>query len=140
MKSSIGKILEVVGCAIVLYVLLCFVVRIASVPGATQAHRCKVHTYVALSSSQEAYWATNAKVSDRTSCLFARSVFKASLNFIIRAGGAGDGDFFIRAYSPVTHRNYRMHCEAHGMLTIEMHTVCRGGHGARVAYSVWEQG
>lgn len=140
MKISKGKVLEIVGIVIFLYVLLCFAVRIAEAPGATQTHRCNVHGYFVVSSSQEEYFATRAKVNDVTSCAFAENVFKASMKFIIRAGGQGDGDFYVRAYSPTTHKNYRVHCWANGMLTVLMHVDCRAGHGVRVTYNVWETG
>lgn len=120
--------------------VLASLVSVDGAPGAIESHRCNVHGYFAVSSSQEEYFATRAKVSDTTSCAFAENVFKASMKFIIRAGGQGDGDFYVRAYSPTTHRNYRVHCWADGMLTVLMHVDCRAGHGARVTYNVWETG
>jgi hypothetical protein len=73
----------------------------------------------------------------RTSCPFARNVTRKSLRFIIRAGGVGDGDFFVRVYSPVTRVYYRVHCFAHGDLSgfYGMHVDCRAGIGARVTYT-----
>jgi hypothetical protein len=120
--------------------ILASLVSVDGAPGATQTHRCFVHGFFALSSSQEEYFATSARVSDRTSCAFARNVFKSSMKFIIRAGGQGDGDFYVRAYSPTTHKNYKVHCWADGMLTVLMHVDCRAGHGAHVTYNVWEAG
>lgn len=98
------------------------------------------HAFIAVTSSQEEYFATSARASDRTSCAFAKNVFRSSMKFIVRAGGVGNGDFYVRAYSPATYRNYTVHCWADGMLTILMHVDCRAGHGARVTYNVWETG
>jgi hypothetical protein len=78
--------------------------------------------------------------SSRTSCPFARAVGRASLRVIVDAGGAGDGDFYTRAYSPVTHRSYRVHCFANGDLddpAYGMRVDCRAGIGARVVYRAW---
>lgn len=74
--------------------------------------------------------------SDHTSCPFARNVTLASLTLILRSGGAGDGDFYVRAYSPVTLKWYRVHCWAHGDIrsTYGMNVDCRAGIGARVIY------
>lgn len=75
--------------------------------------------------------------SVRTSCPFARNVTRASLRYIIAAGGSGDGDFYTHAWSPVTHREYRVHCQADGDLNANygMRVTCRAGHGARVSYT-----
>jgi hypothetical protein len=75
----------------------------------------------------------------RTSCPFARSVARASLRVIVRAGGAGNGWFSTRAYSPVTRRWYRVRCFANGnVYTSRGITVdCRAGIGARVVYRAW---
>jgi hypothetical protein len=76
--------------------------------------------------------------SVRTSCPFARNVTRVSLRFIIRAGGAGDGDFYVRAWSPITVRWYRVHCDAHGDLySGGVRADCRAGHGAHVLYRAW---
>lgn len=78
--------------------------------------------------------------SVRTSCPFARNVTRASLRFIVRAGGVGDGDFYVWASSPVTHRWYRAHCWANGDLRSSsgMRVDCRAGIGARVIYHARE--
>lgn len=74
--------------------------------------------------------------SSRTSCPFARNVTRASLRVIINAGGAGDGDFYTHAWSPVTLRWYRVHCEANGDLYARygIHVTCTAGSGALVIY------
>lgn len=75
--------------------------------------------------------------SSRTSCPFARNVTRASLRYIVRHGGVGDGDFYTIAWSPVTRREYLVHCQANGDLyaSYGMHVTCRAGHGARVTYT-----
>jgi hypothetical protein len=75
--------------------------------------------------------------SVRTSCPFARNVTRASLRYIIAAGGSGDGDFYTHAWSPITHREYRVHCQADGDLNTSygMRVTCRAGHSARVSYT-----
>lgn len=74
--------------------------------------------------------------SYHTSCPFAKRVTAASLRFIVTHGGSGDGDFYVRAYSPVTFRWYRMHCFADGdIYGSGIHVDCRGGIGARVVYN-----
>lgn len=79
--------------------------------------------------------------SGRTSCPFARRVTAKSLTFIVNAGGVGDGDFYVRVYSPVTHKTYRMHCYADGDLNTSegMNVTCTGGVGARVHYKAWSR-
>jgi hypothetical protein len=74
--------------------------------------------------------------SSHTSCPFARNVTRASLRYIISHGGSGDGDFIVYAWSPVTHRWYRVHCQADGDLNASygMHVACRAGNRARVVY------
>lgn len=73
--------------------------------------------------------------SYRTSCPFAQNVTRASLKFIIRHGGVGNGDFYVWASSPVTHRWYHAHCFAGGDLDYGgIRVDCRAGHGARVVY------
>lgn len=74
--------------------------------------------------------------SYHTSCPFARNVVRASLRYIILAGAAGDGDFYTYAWSPVTLREYRVHCFAHGILDapVGIRVDCRAGIGARVVY------
>lgn len=75
--------------------------------------------------------------SYRTSCPFAKRVAAKSLTFIVNRGGVGNGDFYVRVWSPVTLRWYRMHCDADGSLYSYpwMHVACRGGVGALVRYT-----
>jgi hypothetical protein len=77
--------------------------------------------------------------SIRTSCPFARNVERAALRQIVRAGGAGDGDLWTVAYSPVTLRWYAVHCTADGDLYrgVGIHVDCRAGVGARVVFWAW---
>jgi hypothetical protein len=79
----------------------------------------------------------NVTRSVRTSCPFAKRVASSSLTFIVNHGGQGDGDFYVRVYSPVTFRWYRMHCYANGSLYAYpwMHVTCTGGIGALVRYT-----
>jgi hypothetical protein len=63
------------------------------------------------------------------------------MTVIVKAGGAGNGDFFTRAYSRVTHHWYRLHCFANGDLNTttaqpRMSVDCRTLHTpvARVRY------
>lgn len=72
--------------------------------------------------------------SPATSCPFARVVARRSLRYIVRAGGAGDGDFYIFAVSPVTGDAYKIHCDAHADLPAVARVSCRTGFGARVSY------
>lgn len=94
------------------------------------------HCFVSVRAGGE--WFTGRVTrSVRTSCPFARNVTRASLRFIIRHGGVGDGDFYVWASSPVTHRWYHAHCFANGDLysSYGNHVDCRAGHGARVVYT-----
>lgn len=79
--------------------------------------------------------------SVRTSCPFARNVTRASLRFIIRHGGVGDGDFYVFAWSPVTRRWYHVHCFANGDLRASygMRVSCRAGIGALVRFRAWTE-
>jgi hypothetical protein len=74
--------------------------------------------------------------TSRTSCPFARNVFRKVVNAVVRAGGSGNGPLTIRAYSPVTHRSYRMRCQVNGDLYRPrgIKAICRGGIGAGVAF------
>lgn len=73
--------------------------------------------------------------SINTSCPFARRVTAASLRFVVVHGGAGNGDFYVTVWSPVTYRWYRMHCYANGDINNGgIRVDCRGGIGARVVY------
>lgn len=133
LTSKIGKAIYVLGIVIFLYVILCLVVRVVSAPAATSSGCHGLFTM------HHAQYYGEASHSTRTSCPFTRRVIRNSLRFIVNHGGEGDGDFFIFAYSPVTGRNYRMHCFANGSLYKEygMHVDCRGGFGARVVYTAW---
>jgi len=97
----------------------------------SQAATCTVHLFI---HGQEYRGVVTRSV--RTSCPFARRVAAKSLRFLIDHGGAGDGDFYIRVYSPVTYKTYRMQCFAHGILYDwpGMTVTCRGGIGALVRY------
>lgn len=72
----------------------------------------------------------------RTSCPFAKRVTAKSLTFVVDHGGQGNGDFYVRVYSPVTYKTYRMHCFGNGDLyeSFGMDVTCTGGIGARVHY------
>lgn len=77
--------------------------------------------------------------TSRTSCPFARNVFRAFISVAVRAGGAGDGPLSLRTYSPVTRRWYRVRCHANGDLYSSqgMRVACRAGIGAAVAFRAW---
>jgi hypothetical protein len=77
--------------------------------------------------------------SYRTSCPFARNVAAAAMRRIVAAGGAGNGRFTARAYSPVTGRSYRATCSANGDVWTARGAVvdCRAGFGACVLFRAW---
>lgn len=100
--------------------------------GARASGSCRVGFWVG-----DHYYSGLVTRSVRTSCPFARNVTRASLRVIIRAGGVGDGDFYTRAWSPVTGRWYRVHCYANGDLWTPqgIRADCRAGIGARVIFN-----
>jgi hypothetical protein len=106
----------------------------ASSAQATSSSRCTVYIHTPTGS-----YSGYVIRSVRTSCPFARAVARASLRVIVRAGGSGNGFFSTRAYSPVTHRWYRVRCAGSGnVYTRRGVTVdCRAGIGARVVYRAW---
>lgn len=106
----------------------------ATTAQARSSRPCSVSGYVV-----GQYVSGYVSASYHTSCPFARRVALASERFIIRAGGAGDGDFYTLAYSPVTRRWYRAHCFAHGDIyrSFGIRVDCRAGIGARVVYRAW---
>jgi hypothetical protein len=118
---------------VVLVAVLSAVVLVTSAV-ARSSGSCRVGFWVA-----PHYYSGVVTRSVRTSCPFARNVTRASLRLIIRSGGAGDGDFYVRAWSPVTGRWYRVHCEANGDLYSAdgIRADCRAGVGARVLYRAW---
>lgn len=115
-------------------VLAAVVLAATAAARATPALGCRVNLWI----HGRDYTGTVTR-SYRTSCPFARRVAARSLTFVVNHGGVGNGDFYVRVYSPVTLRWYRMHCEANGDLyTSEGMTVaCRGGIGAYVKYRAW---
>lgn len=112
-----------------LFLALCFACCISSKPAS--AATCQANVWV----HGQSYTGQVIR-SYRTSCPFARRVTAKSLTFIVNHGGSGNGDFFVRVYSPVTYKTYVMHCYANGDLyTSEgMNVTCTGGIGARVHY------
>jgi len=120
-----------------LFLTFCALVCLSSKPaGAATQARCYVTSWI----HGQSYTGYVTR-SVRTSCPFARRVATKSLTFIVNHGGVGDGDFYVRVYSPVTYRWYRMHCEADGDLAASygMNVTCRGGIGALVHYKAWSQ-
>ncbi len=119
-----------------LFLAVCAAICVAS-PPAHSATRlgCHVNLWI----QGKTYTGTVTR-SIRTSCPFARRVAAKSLTFIVRHGGQGNGDFFVSVYSPVTYKTYRMHCDANGSLyaSDRMHVTCRGGIGALVRYTAWD--
>ncbi len=116
-----------------LFLAVCAAICIASPP----AHSAtKLGCHVNLWIHGQPYTG-NVTRSWRTSCPFAKRVAAKSLTFIVNSGGTGNGDFYVRVYSPVTYKTYRMHCFANGGLRTSygMHVDCRGGIGARVTYT-----
>ncbi len=107
----------------------------ASTASASPSLSCRVSVHTAAK-----YFSGIVLRSDHTSCPFAQNVTRASLALIIRSGGAGDGDFYVNAYSPITLKWYRVHCDAHGDIrsSYGMHVDCRAGIGARVIYRAWQ--
>ena len=106
-----------------------------SVASASSNLSCRVSVY-----TTGKYFSGVVLRSDHTSCPFARNVTRVSLALIIHSGGAGDGDFYVRAYSPVTIKWYLVHCFAHGDIrsTYGIQVDCRAGIGARVVYHAWQ--
>jgi hypothetical protein len=106
----------------------------ASTSGAQAASPCRAYVNTARGPFEGVvYRNVNA------SCPFARNVAAASMRVIVRAGGVGNGSFSTRAYSPVTHKLYRVRCDANGSLyTSERISVdCRAGIRARVLFRAW---
>lgn len=108
---------------------------VLSAQAGAAAGSSRLHCFIRVRAGGSAYLGRVTR-SVRTSCPFARNVARASLRFVIRHGGAGDGDFYVFAWSPVTRRWYRTHCFADGDLysTSGSRVDCRAGHGARVVY------
>ena len=105
------------------------------VTGTSATAATKGSCFVSLSAGGQIYTGYVTR-SVRTSCPFPRNVTRVSLRFIIRHGGVGDGDFYVRVYSPVTLKWYRTHCFANGDLygSERMHVTCFAGIGAKVVY------
>lgn len=97
------------------------------------SNRCYTQSYI-----NGKWWTGNVTVSLHTSCPFAQRVTRAAISFMVRHGGVGDGDFYVRVYSPVTYKWYTMDCAAHGDLRTTMYVDCRGGIGARVVFTAHE--
>jgi hypothetical protein len=121
---------RIAAVAVAAVTLLSLGAGVAKAPAA-ESLSCGVRVYV-----EGEYYGGTVLRSDHTSCPFAQNVVRSSLRFIIWSGGAGDGDFYTYAWSPVTLKNYRVHCFAHGDLNdyYGVHVDCRAGIGARVIY------
>jgi hypothetical protein len=123
------NLLGTIGCIALLALPAVTGYGLAQAPAADAAS-CYVRVY-----TQYGTFQGTVLRSFHTSCPFAKNVTRASLRYIIAAGGAGDGDFYTRAYSPVTHKLYYVHCFANGDLYNSVVRVdCRAGIGARVIY------
>jgi hypothetical protein len=118
-------------------VIALFVISLVIVTGveAKPSLSCAVRVYV-----QGKYFSGRVIRSYHTSCPFAQNVTRESLRYIIIAGGAGDGDFYLNAWSPVTRKSYLVHCFANGDISSSygVHVDCRAGIGARVVYRAWK--
>jgi hypothetical protein len=84
-------------------------------------------------------WHGTLGTSRATSCPFAQRVMRSATNYIVRHGGAGNGNFYVRVYSPVTLKWYWMNCEADGDIHAAqgIRVDCRGGIGARVVWTAY---
>jgi hypothetical protein len=125
-----GRVLRVMVLAVVL--------AIAVLSGTEVQAATKGSCYISMEVGGQFYDGYVTR-SYHTSCPFARNVTRASLKFIIRHGGAGNGDFYVFAWSPVTGRWYHVHCFAGGDLYASYgnRVDCRAGLGARVIYRAY---
>lgn len=125
----------------VLFGLLAATLAMLAISVAPAASSSRLGCYVNVLVSGRTYTGTVTR-SYRTSCPFAKRVTASSLRYIVKRGGAGDGDFYVTVWSPVTLKWYRMWCLADGDIhdpSLGVHVDCRGGIGARVIYTARER-